>query len=166
MDSIIPALLAVGILLLASLMLGRSSFTSFSTMSDSWKSAEDRSIERLRSDINVDSISVSGSDIDVTILNDGATSLVDFSRMDIVVQYTSGGSNLIKYIDFTTTASPQPDDTWRVLSVNDDVIDPGIVNTSESMTIRIKLSPSVTAGDHWLQVTTELGISASSFFTT
>ena len=66
----------------------------------------------------------------------------------------------------TPTTSPQPDDTWRVLSVNDDVIDPGIVNTSESMTIRIKLSPSVTAGDHWLQVTTELGISASSFFTT
>lgn len=166
MDSILPALLAVGILLLASLMLGRSSFTSFQTMGDSWKSAEDRSIERIRSDIDVDSISVSGSDIDVTILNDGATSLVDFSRMDIVVQYESGGSNLIKYIDFTTVTSPQPDDTWRVLSVNDDVIDPGVVNTNESMTIRIKLSPSVTSGDHWLQVTTELGISAASFFTT
>ncbi len=103
--------------------------------------------------------------IDVVVQNDGATPVVDFSRMDVVAQYSSGGSNVITYVDFTTVGSPQPDNTWRVISVNNDVIDPRILNTSENMTLRVCLDPTPAAGSHWLQVTTELGISASSFFT-
>ena len=33
------------------------------------------------------------------------------------------------------------------------------------MSIQIKLNPAPGSGSHWLQVTTELGISASLFFT-
>lgn len=165
MDSILPALLAVTILVLASLTLGRSSFTSFQVLGDSWQAAEERTVERVRSDITITSIVVTGSDVDVIVRNDGATPVVDYSRMDVVVQYSDGASNFIKYIDFTTT-SPQPSDTWLVLSISDDVIDPGILNTGESMTIRIRLAPAVGGGTSgWLQVTTELGISGSSFFT-
>lgn len=165
MDSILPALLAVTILVLASLTLGRSSFTSFSVLGDSWQAAEEQSIERVRSDIRLGSISVNGADVDVVVDNDGATPVIDFSRMDVVVQYTSGIDSYIKYVDFTTESAPQPDDTWRVLFVSNDVIDPGVMNMGESMTIRIRLNPSAGSGSHWLQVTTELGISASSFFT-
>lgn len=107
----------------------------------------------------------STSCVDVVVQNDGATPVVDFSRMDVVTQYSSGGSSMITYVDFTTEGSPQPDNTWRVVSVNNDVIDPRILNTSENMTIRVCLDPTPAAGSHWLQVTTELGISASSFFT-
>lgn len=167
MDNIIPALLAVTILVLASLMLGRSGFNSFQVLGDSWQDAEERSIERVRSDIAIDSINVNGANVDVLVRNDGATSVIDFSRMDVVVQYTGGSQSHIKYIAFTTESSPQPDDAWRVLSLSDDVIDPGVLNTGESMTMRIRLNPAVDTGtSHWLQVTTELGISASSFFTT
>ena len=53
-----------------------------------------------------------------------------------------------------------------VLSVNNDVIDPGVLNMGESLTVRIRLFPAVGIGtSNWLQLTTELGISASSFFT-
>ncbi len=165
MDSILPALIAVAILVLASLMLGRSSFTSIRVVSDAWQDAEERSVERVRSDITITSIIVSGPNIDVTVRNDGATPVVDFSRMDVVVQYTSAPTNYTKYVDYTTQSAPQPDDTWRVVSVNNDVIDPRILNTSENMSLRIKLSPAPGSGSHWLQVTTELGISASLFFT-
>ena len=165
MDSILPALLAVTILILASLFIGKSSFTSFQVLGESWQDAEERSIERVRSDISITSISASGPSVDVVVRNDGATPVVDFSRMDVVVQYTSGGSSFITYVDFTTQSTPQPDGTWRVLSISDDVIDPGILNTGESMTMRVRLIPAPGIGSHWLQVTTELGISASSFFT-
>ena len=165
MDSILPALVAVTILVLASLLIGRSGFTSFQVLGDAWQDAEERSIERVRSDIVITSANRSGSTVNFTVRNDGDTPVVDFSRMDVVIQYSSGTSNFIKYLDFTTQSTPQPDDTWRVLSISSDVIDPGILNTGESMNVRIQLNPAPTGGSHWLQITTELGVSASRFFT-
>ena len=167
MDSILPALLAAGILLLSSLMIGRSSFTSFQVMGDSWQEAEENSIQRVRSEIEITDISPSGSDVDVTLLNAGATDIVDFSKMDVVMQYVGGSQNNIRYVAFTTEGAPQPDETWRVILVTNDVVDPGVLNQGESMTIRIKLSPAPdAASSHWVQITTELGISVASFFTT
>lgn len=164
MDSVLPALLAVSVMLLTSLMLGRSSFTSFQVLGDAWQDAEEQSVERVRSDITITSATRSGANVDVVIRNDGATRVIDFSRMDVVVQYVSGGTPYLVWLPFTTD-SPQPTKTWRVLSITNDAIDPGVLNTAESMTIRIRLSPSPSAGTHWVQVGTELGISASSFFT-
>jgi hypothetical protein len=167
MDSILPAFLAAGILLLSSLLIGRSSFTSFQVLGDSWHEAEEQSIERVRSDIEITSISASGSDVDVTVQNTGATDIVDFSKMDVVLQYVGGSQNNIRYISFTTEGAPQPDNTWRVILVTNDVVDPGVLNQGESMTVRIKLNPAPDASSsHWVQITTELGISVASFFTT
>jgi len=164
-DSIFPALLALGVLILASLTLGRGSVASFSQLGDAWHDAEERSLERVRTDVAISSVSVNGSDVDVTLRNDGATALVDFSRMDVVVQYTAVAQNVMKYVDFTTETLPQPDDTWVVTAVSDDVIDPGVLNTGETLHLRIRLNPAVGSGSHWLQVTTELGVSAATFFT-
>ncbi len=117
-------------------------------------------------DYNTSTYAVCCSDVDVVVQNDGATEVVDFSRMDVVLQYQSGSSALISYVDFTTGAAPQPSGTWRAVSISNDVIDPGVLNTGESMTIRVKLFPAVgVSTSNWLQVTTELGVSASLFFT-
>ncbi len=116
---------------------------------------------------NTSTYAVCCSDVDVVVRNDGATPVVDFSRMDVVVQYTSGANNgLIEYIDFTPQASPQPGPAWRVVSISNDVIDPSVLNTAESMTLRTRLFPALgTSTNNWIQVTTELGISSASFFT-
>ncbi len=168
MDSILPALLAVTILVLASLMIGRSSFSSFNVLSDSWQNAEERSVERVRSDITITSITDSGARryVDVVVRNDGDTPIVDFSRMDVVVQYVADtGQNIILWVPFSSSGPPP--NTWTVISINNDVIDPGVLNSGESMTLQIQLEPRLeNNASHWLQVTTELGISASSFFTT
>jgi len=164
MDNVLPAVLVAAIMLMGSLALGRSGFSSFRVLSEAWQDAEERSVELARSDIVITSINRSGANVDAIVQNDGATPVVDFSRMDVVVQYTSGGNSYIKYIPFTTQTTPQPQDTWRVLSITNDVIDPSVLNTGESMTIRVRLNPAPGTGSHWLQVTTELGISASMFF--
>ena len=166
MDSILPALFALVIILLASLMMGRSGFTSFQVLSEAWQDAEERAIERLRSDITITSITVTnaGADVDVVVRNDGETPVVDFARMDLVVQYSDGTGSRTVWVPYTDP--PLLDNTWTVLVVTDDVIDPGVLNAGESMTIRVRLNPPVGTGtNNWLQVTTELGISASRFFT-
>lgn len=170
MDSVLPALLAVSVMLLATLMVGQHGFDSFNLLSDSWRDAEERSIERIQTDITITDITVLGPNVDVTVRNDGETKIVEFDRMDLVIQYTSGTmlggfTNHIRWLPYTTD-SPQPDNTWTVLSVADDVIDPGVLNAGESMNLRVRLAPAVgTPTSNWLQVTTELGISASMFFT-
>ena len=106
------------------------------------------------------------TDIDFTIQNDGATAVVDFSQMDVVVQYTLASTTYADYGVFTLSSSPQPSDTWRALSISNDVIDPRVLNTGESLNGVLRVFPAVGTGtSNWLQVTTELGISASSFFT-
>ena len=115
---------------------------------------------------NTSSYAVCCTDIDFTIQNDGATAVVDFSQMDVVVQYTLASITYADYGLFTTLSSPQPSDTWRALSISNDVIDPRVLNTGESLNGTLRVFPAVGTGtSNWLQVTTELGISASSFFT-
>ncbi len=170
MDSVLPALLAVSVMLLASLMVSERGFDSFNLLGDSWRDAEERSIERVQSDITITDITVLGPNVDITVRNDGETKVVEFERMDLVIQYTSGSilggfTNNVVWLPYTTD-SPQPDNTWTILSITDDVIDPGVLNAGESLNIRARLSPVVgTPTSNWLQVTTELGISASMFFT-
>lgn len=167
MDSVLPALLAVTIMLIASLVIGRSSLSSFQVLSDSWLAAEERSVNLVRSDITITSVTRqggAGTNFDLTVRNDGATRVVDFSRMDVVVRYTSGSTTYNKYLDFNSTASPG-DNEWSVISITDDVIDPSVLNTGETLDIEIQLNPAASNGTHWLQVTTELGVSAQLFFT-
>ena len=85
--------------------------------------------------------------------------------MDIVVQYTLASVVYADYGVFTTLTSPQPSDTWRAISITNDLIDPRVLNTGESLNGILRVFPAVGTGTtNWLQVTTELGISASSTF--
>jgi hypothetical protein len=163
MDSVLPSVLGITALLLSSLVLGRSGFTSFRVLSDSWQGATKQSIQRLQSDIAITSVSRNGGGVDLVIKNDGVTPMVDFSKVDVVVQYNSGNVTYAKYIPFTI-ATPQPDDTWQVLAIVDDVVDPRVLNTGESMSIRIELNPVPDTANNWIQITTEQGISTSAMF--
>jgi hypothetical protein len=86
MDSVLPSVLGITVLIVSSLVLGRSGFTSFRVLSDSWQRAEEQSIERLQSDISITSINRTANEVDVTVQNDGATPAIDFSKMDLVIQ--------------------------------------------------------------------------------
>ena len=83
-------------MILASLVIGRSGFSSFQVLGDAWQDAEVRSVDLVRSDITITSITDTGPFVDVTVQNDGATAVVDFSRMDVVIQYTSAGTTYNK----------------------------------------------------------------------
>lgn len=163
MDSILPSLFGIAVLLTSSLMLGRSGFTSFRVMSDSWQRAEERSMERLHSDISITSAVLTGAELDLTVQNEGATPVIDFSKVDVVVQYGAGGISYAKYLPFTTDV-PQPDDTWSVLAIINDVVDPRVLNYGESMSLKLLLNPAPDTPGNWVQMTTEHGVSASAAF--
>ena len=163
MDSVLPSVLGITVLLLSSLMIGRSGLTSFGVLSDSWQRAEERSVERLQSDIFITSANRTGGEVDLVVQNNGATPVVDFSKVDVVVQYSSGGISYAKYLPFTTD-DPPPDGTWGVVAIVNDVVDPRVLNYGESLTMRLQLNPAPDTASNWVQVTTEQGVSASAVF--
>ena len=163
MDSVLPSVLGITVLLLSSLMIGRSGFTSFRVLSDSWQRAEERSVERLQSDISITSANRTGGEVDLVVQNNGATPVVDFSKVDVVVQYSSGGISYAEYLPFTTD-DPPPDGTWGVVAIVNDVVDPRVLNYGESLTMRLQLNPVPDTASNWVQVTTEQGVSASAVF--
>jgi hypothetical protein len=163
MDSVLPSLFGITVLLIGSLVLGRSGFTSFRVLTDSWQQAEERSMERLHSDITITSATQSGAEVDLLVQNEGATPVVDFSKMDVLVQYSAGGIAYAKYVGFTTDV-PQPDDTWSAVAIVDDVVDPRVLNTGESLALKLVLNPAPDTPTNWVQVTTEQGVSAAAAF--
>jgi len=163
MDSILPSLFGITILLTSALLLGRSGFSSFRVMTESWQQAETNTMERLHSDIAITSATLAGAELDLVVQNEGGTPVIDFSRMDVLVQYSAGGIPYAKYISFTNEL-PQVDDTWRVVVITNDVIDPRVLNAGESMSVKLLLNPAPDTPDNWVQVTTEHGVSASAVF--
>jgi hypothetical protein len=163
MDSILPSVFGITILLTSALLLGRSGFTSFRVMTDSWQQAESRSMERLHSDITITSAVRTGGEVDLTVQNNGSTPVIDFSKMDVVVQYSAGGVSYAKYIAFTADVL-QPDDTWTVVAITNDVVDPRVLNYGESMSLTLLLNPAPDTPSNWVQVTSEQGVSAAAAF--
>jgi hypothetical protein len=50
------------------------------------------------------------------------------------------------------------------VAIVNDVIDPRVLNTGESMTLRVLLNPAPDTASNWLQVTSEQGVSTSAVF--
>ena len=167
MEASIPALFVAAILLMSTVVLARSGYTSFDTLSQSWKGMEDRAGEQVRTRLSVTDTQVDGTGANVTVIlsNDGHSTIGDFERMDVVVQYTSESSTYyMRWIPYTP--GDLESNTWTVQSISNDVFEPGLFNPGEELTMVIRLNPVVgLSTTNWVIISTELGVSLSAYFT-
>ncbi len=149
---------------------------SIDTLSDSLKAASEIDNERLKTEIEIVHVSLSGVEqnkpnINVIVNNTGHTSIREFEHMDVIVYYCSPGGPegtlQIKWIPYTTE-NPPGNNEWTVTSISPDFINPGIFNPDESMTLWIKVAPVIwsLSERNWLQITTPNGVSDSKYFST
>ncbi len=164
MDSLLPSLVLLGVLLITASRLGGIGVTAYDDLGQSWRDAVVRSELRLASDLSITSVNAKGTDVDVVVRNDGSVTFDEFSNMDVVVQYSTGTETLTKWLPYTNAA--QLNDSWTLLTILDDVTDPGVVNPDESMLMRLCLSPAVGpfTNVNWVQVTNDAGLSAATSF--
>jgi hypothetical protein len=102
------------------------------------KESIDMSGDRARTAIEIPSSS-SGDDpcdLTITIANTGTTAVTDFSRMDFIVQFTSG-SNTPDKLTFAESGALNPGE-WTVSSISGQM-EPGILNPGETLTVEVKL---------------------------
>ncbi len=174
MGTAIVSLLAMGVMLMGTLMLSESSLSSFEDLSASLKQMESRmgEISRTRMSAVTSTTSTAGSLVDLVFRNDGQEALKDFSDWDLVVQYYDGGGTyVIIWLPFSTS-TPPGDNQWIVdgifldaVASTTEVFDPGILNPGEEIKIQAKLSPAVGAGTSNLgTVSTPNGVTASINF--
>jgi len=88
------------------------------------------------------------SEFYLRVVNQGKTSLAQFAKWDIVVQYQGGAAN---YIGYTTNGSPGSNE-WTVegiylLNNSTEVFDPDILNPEEQMKLLINIDPGIGAGE-------------------
>jgi archaellum component FlaF (FlaF/FlaG flagellin family) len=167
METSIPALLVTAILMITTVVLARSGYTSLDELGQSWQVMEERLGDQMHTRLTAveTRIDESKANITVRIRNDGQTKTADYARMDVVVQYFSeSGSRYVRWIPYTSGALQS--NTWTVASISDDVFEPSILNPGEVMEMQIRVNPPLGAGTTgWVVVATENGVTVSAYVT-
>jgi archaellum component FlaF (FlaF/FlaG flagellin family) len=147
MENGIPALLIAAVLMLSTVFLARGGFVGMDAVGQSLKQSETSIGEQNRTGLtaSAESIDGSGTNLTVTVLNNGQTDIGQFAQMDVVVQYfDESGIRYDKWIPYTSGALGA--DTWTTSNFQNDVFEPGILNPGESMDIVVRVNPAVGAG--------------------
>lgn len=167
MEHSIPALLLASIIIVAGVLIAGVTNRSVTAVNDSWREMEVISEERLGTELSVVSTTVDpgGAEITAQINNGGRSQLSDFEHMDLIVSYDGSDAQRHQVWLPFDGSSVQPENTWAIASILNDYHNPGILDTGEQMTIRIKLNPATIAGpDRWLVLSTGTGVAYTVYF--
>ena len=137
---------------------------NISSMSDSSIKMTDFENKRIKTEINIDSITTSGTSpqfsFDVT--NTGLEKLWEFEKFDVIVTYDNSGTTYTEVMTFSSSCPPT-DGEWCIDSFSNDVIDPEILNTGETMTIDTEVSNNLQNNrDLIVVISTQNGIVATA----
>jgi archaellum component FlaF (FlaF/FlaG flagellin family) len=167
METSIPALIIATMLLVSTVVLGHSGYSSYGELGDTWKAMETRAGQQARTQLTITGVTHSPPNspyVDVQLRNDGSTRLAELERTDVVVEYTSDtGAPVLAWIPYTD--GPLAPNTWTVQSIVNDAFEPGILNPSETLEMRIQLDPIVGNNTtNRLLISSDLGVTVSTTF--
>lgn len=172
MDSVLAGLLVITLLVIAMFVAGQAYISLQSSALDAWRETEARVMDRARTDISISQTETQGGGglLDVVVVNDGKTRLTDYDRWDVIVDYTTSGSDVV--VDCAEYGGPG-DISWWVEGIYVDadtstaeVLEPNLFNPGEEMVIQVWLSPTVgLTTTNSVSVVTPNGIAATQVFT-
>jgi len=165
METSIPAAIVAAVLMVSAMVLTRTGYSSVDDMGQVWKEMEARSGEQARTQLTISNVTHASPYVDVDLRNDGSTRVAEFERMDVVVEYTTGGGTaVVAWIPYTP--GPLAANTWTVQSIVNDAFEPGILNPGETLRMRIWLDPAAGSGTtNRVLIATDLGVTVSTTFT-
>jgi len=163
---IIAATVAVAAILIASNVFIAGELLMTDMLTSSIKEMHDTKNEQLKTEIEISNITANGTRIDVTLCNTGHERIREYSQMDLIVHYhpDEGGMRVV-WLPYTN--GTPGDDEWTVTGISPDLINPGILDPDENMTILIMADggyPMKYNATNWLQITTPNGVSTSKYF--
>ena len=173
MESAIISLISMAIILTGTVTLVRVGISAVDSTSASWQEASNRDREMRGTDIDVVGVSVGGggADVQLTVGNVGDIHLRDFSRWDVIVQYSGSDNNY--YIKRLAYSEGGPSDNqWTLTGIylnaassTVEIFEPSILNPQEEALFDLKLSPVVKVGStNLVSVVTGNGTVATKSF--
>jgi len=141
MENLFITVVCIALILLATVSYASGALTSADMITNSFKNTAERVREIGRSDITAAEAITNhdGSEVEITLRNDGNTSLRNFSRWDVIVRYQDGGT---QWIPYSVTAVPGWSDSGIFLNGGPDIYEPGILNPAETLKINVRLLPA------------------------
>jgi hypothetical protein len=165
MESALVSMVCVALIIISSITMMVSSFTSISTIVSSWQQMEEEADNIRRTEISsIPPENYTGGIINLLVSNNGEMNLISFDEWDIIARYQTGG---VSYIDYTENLTPGLNQ-WTVegiylsdnLSISE-VFDPGILNPKETVKLKINLNPEIAIGETGLiSTSTENGVTS------
>ena len=154
------------IMMLATVLMARGGFLGADAIGMSLRESESRYAQQNRTGLSVTATAIDGSGANATftVRNDGQTPIADFASMDVVVQYFDENTDRYdSWIPYTSDALAS--NTWTAGNFQNDVFEPGILNTGESMDITVRVNPVVgPATVNWAIIGTDKGVTVQSYF--
>lgn len=167
MENAIVSLICITLILVGTVTMTMSSFSSVDMISGSWKQMEDQAQEMRQTEIACVSLLVpgeyGGSRVAITIRNEGGASLSDFNRWDVIVQYEVGNVEWLPFYPHDTSPGWTVDGIF--FSGSPEVFEPDILNPGEEMLLILNLDPSVGEGTtNRVMISTPSGVAAEIIF--
>ncbi len=166
MENGLPALLIAAILMLSTVFMARGGFMGADAIGQSLRQSEVRYEAKSRTGLTItaSTIDATGANITLTVRNDGQTVLADYASMDVVLQYF-GETGIRRDVWIPFTSGVLASNTWKTGIFTNDVFEPGILNSGESMQMLIRVNPVVGRLTTNLAVIgSEKGVTAQTYF--
>ena len=143
MSASISGLMILAVFLTGAVMMSRATVFGHVMVSSSTDVAIRLSGQQARTEIDITSAAADGTCLlTLSVSNTGATTMVDPSKMDVIVQFPGGVTPpaSLSFVEVSTVLSNE----WRVAGITG-LFHPGLWNPGETMSIEAKLVLS--AGD-------------------
>ncbi|HYM16087.1 MAG TPA: hypothetical protein VEZ14_11055 [Dehalococcoidia bacterium] len=166
MENGIPALLIATILMLSTVLMARGGFLGADGIGQSLSQSEVRHGAQNRTQLTVTATAIdsTGANITITVRNDGATPVTTWAQVDVLLQYFDAVATRHD-VWLPYTSGPLGANTWTTGTFTNDVFQPGILNTAESVQILIRVNPVVgRTTTNLFIIGTERGVTAQSYF--
>jgi archaellum component FlaF (FlaF/FlaG flagellin family) len=165
METAIAALIVLTIVLFGVLTLTYAYISSQDTILESWREMEERLGDRARTNLSPVSASTNllGTQVYVTLSNEGNTKLADFGQWDVIAQYDTDEDGDYDAVQWFTYYDGVPMNGEWTTAIGE-VFEPDIFNPGEVMTITIMVSSEISSTGVAI-IATPNGISASKDFT-
>ena len=173
METPIAILIAVALVIYAAVTLGGEALRAVDTVGTCWRQMEHATEERSRTQLSLTGSEEeeAGAVLKVTVANQGSLKLHSFSSWDVLVQYyDSGGGYHIKWLPYTSSADPGANQ-WTVQGLyldaptDAEIFEPGILNPSEELVLKARVSPSAVMTRTLMVVGTPNGVTTSASLT-
>lgn len=181
MSVVIAGSFVIVTFLLAAVVIFNTVLGTTSTQGASLREASDLRMSQVGGNISISSTSTGdtggGTTITIAVDNPGAISYIgdsfngDFSRMDLLVDYTNttGGQEVrrLTYVckELCSTAGGPSANRWTITGLSPDTFNPKIWDPDETVTISSTIAPAVKTGvPGKVVVVVPDGVSDSAFF--